>query len=139
MPVYYWTFGYLLGPISSVLVNKYGSRPVMIVGGILSGSGLIAASFCNTVQELYFSVGVIGGELIHFQVLIYCWLFGIHLHWSFRSFEWKSLTEISWLSFWQAVNLRAIESLIFKELLSYSRYALLNKWMNWKKSLYLLS
>lgn len=69
VPVYYWTFGYLLGPISSVLVNKYGSRPVMIVGGILSGSGLIAASFCNTVQELYFSVGVIGGELIHFQYI----------------------------------------------------------------------
>ena len=75
-------------------MNKYGSRPVMIVGGILSGSGLIAASFCNTVQELYFSVGFIGGELIHFQALIYCWLSGIHLHWSFSSFESKSLIEI---------------------------------------------
>ncbi|XP_006071576.1 monocarboxylate transporter 1 [Bubalus kerabau] len=56
------------GPISSVLVNKYGSRPVMIVGGILSGSGLIAASFCNTVQELYFSVGVIGGLGLAFNL-----------------------------------------------------------------------
>ncbi len=49
------------GPISSILVNKYGSRPVMIVGGCLSGSGLIAASYCNTVQALYFCIGVVGG------------------------------------------------------------------------------
>lgn len=34
----------------------------MIVGGCLSGCGLIAASFCNTVEELYFCVGVIGGK-----------------------------------------------------------------------------
>lgn len=50
------------GPISSILVNKYGSRPIMIVGGCLSGCGLIAASFCNTVEELYFCVGVVGGK-----------------------------------------------------------------------------
>ncbi|XP_003793914.1 monocarboxylate transporter 1 [Otolemur garnettii] len=56
------------GPISSILVNKYGSRPVMIVGGCLSGSGLIAASFCNTVQELYFCIGVIGGLGLAFNL-----------------------------------------------------------------------
>uniref|UniRef100_A0A8C9PEJ3 Monocarboxylate transporter 1 n=1 Tax=Spermophilus dauricus TaxID=99837 RepID=A0A8C9PEJ3_SPEDA len=49
------------GPISSILVNKYGSRPVMMAGGCLSGCGLVAASFCNTVQELYLCIGVIGG------------------------------------------------------------------------------
>lgn len=49
------------GPISSILVNKYGSRPVMIVGGCLSGLGLVAASFCNSVQALYFCIGVVGG------------------------------------------------------------------------------
>lgn len=43
-------------------MNKYGSRPIMIAGGCLSGSGLIAASFCNTVEELYFCVGVVGGK-----------------------------------------------------------------------------
>lgn len=45
----------------------------MIAGGCLSGCGLIAASFCNTVQELYFCIGVIGGEwlLIH-SIFIYC-------------------------------------------------------------------
>uniref|UniRef100_A0AAY5E9M2 Monocarboxylate transporter 1 n=1 Tax=Electrophorus electricus TaxID=8005 RepID=A0AAY5E9M2_ELEEL len=56
------------GPISSILVNKYGSRPIMIAGGCLSGAGLIAASFCNTVAGLYFCVGVIGGLGLAFNL-----------------------------------------------------------------------
>ncbi|XP_069336917.1 monocarboxylate transporter 1-like isoform X2 [Eulemur rufifrons] len=56
------------GPISSILVNKYGSRPVIIVGGCLSGCGFIAASFCNTVQELYLCIGVIGGLGLAFNL-----------------------------------------------------------------------
>uniref|UniRef100_A0A3Q2KPC9 Monocarboxylate transporter 1 n=1 Tax=Equus caballus TaxID=9796 RepID=A0A3Q2KPC9_HORSE len=56
------------GPISSILVNKYGSRPVMIVGGCLSGCGLIAASFCNTVQELYLCIGLVGGLGLAFNL-----------------------------------------------------------------------
>ncbi|NXQ50430.1 MOT1 protein, partial [Catharus fuscescens] len=59
---------YAGGPISSILVNKYGSRPIMIAGGCLSGCGLIAASFCNTVEELYFCVGVIGGLGLAFNL-----------------------------------------------------------------------
>ncbi|XP_049621986.1 monocarboxylate transporter 1-like [Suncus etruscus] len=59
---------YAGGPISSILVNKYGCRPVIIAGGFLSGCGLIAASFCNTVQELYLCVGVIGGLGLAFNL-----------------------------------------------------------------------
>ncbi|KAM9482627.1 monocarboxylate transporter 1-like [Clarias gariepinus] len=59
---------YGAGPISSILVNKYGSRPIMIVGGCLSGTGLIAASFCNTVGGLYFFVGVVGGLGLAFNL-----------------------------------------------------------------------
>ncbi|XP_015675947.1 monocarboxylate transporter 1 [Protobothrops mucrosquamatus] len=59
---------YAGGPISSVLVNKYGSRPVMMAGGCLSGCGLVAASFCNTVEELYFCVGVVGGLGLAFNL-----------------------------------------------------------------------
>lgn len=59
---------YAGGPISSVLVNKYGSRPIMMAGGCLSGCGLIAASFCNTVQGLYVCVGVIGGLGLAFNL-----------------------------------------------------------------------
>nr|XP_035978136.1 monocarboxylate transporter 1-like isoform X2 [Halichoerus grypus] len=56
------------GPVSSILVNKYGSRPIMIAGGCLSGCGLIAASFSNTVQELYLYIGFIGGLGLAFNL-----------------------------------------------------------------------
>ncbi|KAM6168274.1 LOW QUALITY PROTEIN: monocarboxylate transporter 1-like [Erethizon dorsatum] len=56
------------GPISSILVNKYGSRPVMIAGGCLSSCGLIAASFCSTIQELYLCIGIIGGLGLAFNL-----------------------------------------------------------------------
>ncbi|MCI4375328.1 hypothetical protein PGIGA_G00108240 [Pangasianodon gigas] len=62
------SFIYAGGPISSILVNKYGSRPIMILGGCLSGTGLIAASFCNTVEALYLFVGVIGGLGLAFNL-----------------------------------------------------------------------
>ncbi|XP_029428461.1 monocarboxylate transporter 1 isoform X2 [Rhinatrema bivittatum] len=57
-----------IGPLSSILVNKYGSRPIMMFGGVLSGCGLIAASFCNTVSQLYFCIGVIGGLGLAFNL-----------------------------------------------------------------------
>ncbi|XP_018416348.1 PREDICTED: monocarboxylate transporter 1 [Nanorana parkeri] len=56
------------GPIASVLVNKYGSRPIMMLGGLLSGIGLIGASFCHTVAQLYFCIGVIGGFGLSFNL-----------------------------------------------------------------------
>ncbi|XP_062247459.1 monocarboxylate transporter 1-like [Platichthys flesus] len=59
---------YAGGPISSILVNKFGSRPIIIAGGCLSGSGLVAASFCNTVEQLYFFIGVVGGLGLAFNL-----------------------------------------------------------------------
>ncbi|KAF7711561.1 monocarboxylate transporter 1-like [Silurus meridionalis] len=59
---------YGAGPISSILVNRYGSRPVMILGGCLSGAGLIGASFCKTVGGLYFCVGFVGGLGLAFNL-----------------------------------------------------------------------
>lgn len=56
------------GPISSILVGRYGSRPIIMVGGCLAGSGLIAASFCNTVEQLYFFIGVVGGLGLAFNL-----------------------------------------------------------------------
>ncbi|ETE58925.1 Monocarboxylate transporter 2, partial [Ophiophagus hannah] len=56
------------GPVSSILVNKYGSRPIMIAGGILASFGMIASSFCNSVLQLYMCVGVIGGLGLAFNL-----------------------------------------------------------------------
>ncbi|XP_059911779.1 monocarboxylate transporter 1-like [Gadus macrocephalus] len=59
---------YAGGPISSILVNKFGSRPIIMLGGCLAGAGLITASFCNTVGQLYFFIGVIGGLGLAFNL-----------------------------------------------------------------------
>ncbi|KAF3860836.1 hypothetical protein F7725_001091 [Dissostichus mawsoni] len=56
------------GPISSILVNKYGSRPIILIGGCLASTGLILASFCNTVGQLYFCIGVVGGLGLAFNL-----------------------------------------------------------------------
>lgn len=53
------------GPISSILVNKYGCRPIMIMGGFLCSIGMISASFCNNIVQLYICIGVIGGKMGH--------------------------------------------------------------------------
>ncbi|XP_040263943.1 monocarboxylate transporter 2-like [Bufo bufo] len=52
---------YAGGPVSSILVNKYGSRPVVMFGGLLSGIGMILATFCTSIIQLYICVGVIAG------------------------------------------------------------------------------
>ncbi|TNN73525.1 Monocarboxylate transporter 2 [Liparis tanakae] len=52
---------YAGGPVSSVLVNRYGSRPVVMVGGLMVSAGMVLASFGRTIMHLYLCVGVIGG------------------------------------------------------------------------------
>ncbi|XP_073694278.1 monocarboxylate transporter 2-like [Garra rufa] len=59
---------YAGGPISSILVNAYGCRPVMIFGGFLCAIGMISASFCNNVVQLYICIGVIGGFGLAFNL-----------------------------------------------------------------------
>ncbi|KAM8973927.1 monocarboxylate transporter 2 [Pelodytes ibericus] len=59
---------YAGGPISSILVNKYGSRPVVLAGGLLCSVGMISASFCNSVLQLYICIGVIGGFGLAFNL-----------------------------------------------------------------------
>ncbi|XP_023673570.2 monocarboxylate transporter 2-like [Paramormyrops kingsleyae] len=59
---------YAGGPISSILVNTYGCRPIMMMGGVLCAIGMISASFCNKVVELYVCIGVIGGLGLAFNL-----------------------------------------------------------------------
>lgn len=47
--------------MSSLLVNRYGSRTVVMVGGVMSGLSVAAASLANSIIYLYFFVGIIGG------------------------------------------------------------------------------
>ncbi|KAM5309051.1 monocarboxylate transporter 4 isoform 2-T2 [Glossophaga mutica] len=52
---------YGTGPLCSVCVNRFGCRPVMLVGGLLASLGMVAASFCRSVIQLYFTTGVLTG------------------------------------------------------------------------------
>ncbi|XP_054641181.1 monocarboxylate transporter 2-like [Dunckerocampus dactyliophorus] len=52
---------YAGGPVSSALVNRYGSRPIVILGGLMCGVSMVAASFGNSIIYLYLCIGVIAG------------------------------------------------------------------------------
>ncbi|XP_037702658.1 monocarboxylate transporter 3 [Choloepus didactylus] len=52
---------YGTGPVSSVLVTRFGCRPVMLVGGLLASAGMVLASFTTRLLELYLTAGVLTG------------------------------------------------------------------------------
>uniref|UniRef100_A0A8C1QKZ0 Solute carrier family 16 member 3 n=1 Tax=Cyprinus carpio TaxID=7962 RepID=A0A8C1QKZ0_CYPCA len=49
------------GPICSILVNRFGCRPVMMVGGLFASLGMILASFATNIIHIYLCTGVITG------------------------------------------------------------------------------
>ncbi|MBN3313516.1 MOT7 protein, partial [Atractosteus spatula] len=48
-------------PLSSVMSNRFGYRPVVMLGGFLISLGTIAAAFTNSIVEMYIAVGIISG------------------------------------------------------------------------------
>ncbi|XP_062930493.1 monocarboxylate transporter 4-like [Mobula hypostoma] len=52
---------YGTGPLSSVLVNRFGCRPVMMAGGFFASAGMILGSLCTSIIQIYLTVGVITG------------------------------------------------------------------------------
>ncbi|XP_057571599.1 monocarboxylate transporter 4 [Hippopotamus amphibius kiboko] len=52
---------YGTGPLCSVCVNRFGCRPVMLAGGLLASLGMVSASFCGSIIQLYLTTGVITG------------------------------------------------------------------------------
>ncbi|KAG8007459.1 Monocarboxylate transporter 2 [Nibea albiflora] len=52
---------YAGGPVSSCLVLRFGSRPIVIMGGLMCGVSMVTASFGSSIIYLYICVGVIGG------------------------------------------------------------------------------
>uniref|UniRef100_A0A8D1X0B4 Solute carrier family 16 member 3 n=1 Tax=Sus scrofa TaxID=9823 RepID=A0A8D1X0B4_PIG len=52
---------YGTGPLCSVCVNRFGCRPVMLAGGLLASLGMVSASFCGSIVQLYLTTGVITG------------------------------------------------------------------------------
>ncbi|KAM5250813.1 monocarboxylate transporter 3 [Hipposideros larvatus] len=52
---------YGTGPVSSILVTRFGCRPVMLMGGLLASAGMVLASFATRLLELYLTAGVLTG------------------------------------------------------------------------------
>ncbi|KAF7208214.1 monocarboxylate transporter 2 [Nothobranchius furzeri] len=52
---------YAGGPVSSVLVHRFGSRPVVMMGGLMCGVSMVTASFGSSIVYLYICTGIIGG------------------------------------------------------------------------------
>ncbi|XP_055993849.1 monocarboxylate transporter 6 [Sorex fumeus] len=49
------------GPLCSILVERFGCRVTMMLGGLLACLGLVASSFCQSLWALYVTAGFISG------------------------------------------------------------------------------
>ena len=52
------------GPIASALTNRFGCRPVCIVGGVIASASFFLASFSQTIDQLMITYGVMAGAYI---------------------------------------------------------------------------
>ncbi|XP_027751417.1 monocarboxylate transporter 6 [Empidonax traillii] len=49
------------GPLCSILVKRFGCRFAVMLGGLLSGLGMVSSSFCKSISQLYLTAGFITG------------------------------------------------------------------------------
>ncbi|XP_053309525.1 monocarboxylate transporter 6 [Spea bombifrons] len=49
------------GPLCSIMVERFGCRVTVMVGGVLCSMGMVTSSFSQTIVHLYLSAGLIGG------------------------------------------------------------------------------
>ncbi|KYO31133.1 monocarboxylate transporter 6 isoform D [Alligator mississippiensis] len=49
------------GPLCSVLVERFGCRLTVMLGGLLSGVGMVTSSFSKSISQLYITAGFITG------------------------------------------------------------------------------
>uniref|UniRef100_A0A8C2X6W8 Monocarboxylate transporter 7 n=1 Tax=Cyclopterus lumpus TaxID=8103 RepID=A0A8C2X6W8_CYCLU len=63
--VFIFTF---TAPLSTMLSNRFGFRPVVMMGGFLISLGTITSAFCSSINEMYITIGIVSG-------LGYCFTF----------------------------------------------------------------
>ncbi|XP_062540995.1 monocarboxylate transporter 9 isoform X2 [Armigeres subalbatus] len=51
----------LCGPVMSNLVDRYGCRLMTMIGGTVATIGFVLASYCQSVEQLYLTFGVLAG------------------------------------------------------------------------------
>ena len=57
------------GPISSMLTNKFGCRPVIMLGGLMSGVGLAVCYFTPNLYYLFFTFGLLAGKWVKLKIV----------------------------------------------------------------------
>lgn len=63
-------------PLSSVLTNRFGFQLVVMTGGLLIFSGVIATTFTTSVNQIYFTYGLITGTYFpKFTLSFFCFIF----------------------------------------------------------------
>ncbi|XP_034568060.1 solute carrier family 16 member 6b [Notolabrus celidotus] len=56
--VFIFTF---TAPLSTILSNRFGCRPVVMVGGFLISLGTITSAFTKSINEMYITIGFVSG------------------------------------------------------------------------------
>lgn len=46
-------------PLSTVLSNRFGYRPVVMLGGFLISLGTISSAFVSSINEMYVTIGIV--------------------------------------------------------------------------------
>ncbi|XP_061088533.1 monocarboxylate transporter 7-like [Conger conger] len=48
-------------PLSTVMSNRFGYQPVVMLGGFLMSLGTITSAFTNSANEMYITIGIVAG------------------------------------------------------------------------------
>lgn len=48
--------------MGSALSTRWGARPVVMVGGVLTSLGFVFSAFAHSLLHLYLGMGVLAGE-----------------------------------------------------------------------------
>lgn len=62
---------YLMGPITSAFVNRFGFRIVVFTGAIIMCVGILSASFVTSYVELLLYYGLLGNLQVIFTKIIH--------------------------------------------------------------------
>ncbi|XP_035510113.1 monocarboxylate transporter 7-like isoform X2 [Morone saxatilis] len=58
--VFIFTF---TAPLSTMLTNRFGYRPVVVMGGFLISLGTITSAFTNSINEMYITIGIVSAAV----------------------------------------------------------------------------
>ncbi|XP_012588424.1 PREDICTED: monocarboxylate transporter 6 [Condylura cristata] len=68
------------GPLCSILVDHFGCRVTVMLGGAMACLGMVASSFCRTLSELYITAGFITGLGLCFSFQSSITVLGFYFH-----------------------------------------------------------